>query len=608
MARSPDRRSRDAGLPNLEGYDPLKRWLRGKPHDWSVAIAARTAARVLPFLRDAQDLKSSILPVFRAIAIARLASKSTDTDIFIAAASDSAAKAADDVARTTVLATSDAAYAAARASAAAGYAARGASAADAAARSADGAAKAAASAHAERAVFAAIKYDAQQLHEAILTPAQLASIALWPGLPPPRIGGAWQGLAHELRQLNGHWSVWIEWYDNLLSHVPILNDPWDWAFSDLPGKLPWEKAKDANRAIEERLRKLRGHVADSSKENLAQQRSDDDSSKDVLPPIATIPSQTSRAITFTPATLGPLALLPDTPSAVDPEQTELYARMRTQLTALLEATPSQERVQFSTLIEDFLSQPSSWGDVQFKKVLWLCGNALRNVLAQHDAVKDSLEPHYAKLPPAVGEALRRPIESWNIAVLGDPVLRDLDARRLGPQESELNQAQVTATRPLLEAAANDRGVTTLEAAAALRTTLEVSATAGDNLHQRQAQDLTAGTAQNLTVQILRGAHRVAQDLQDPNSEEARALVKEYKSGIYKELGAWTVKGAAAGIVGAGATAYFYGIPFMEFVVAHGQLLKAYLPMAFQNPELTRIVDVIIGIRIKLFSKKDSDHA
>ena len=132
-----------------------------------------------------------------------------------------------------------------------------------------------------------------------------------------------------------------------------------------------------------------------------------------------------------------LDLLPDSfDQVIDPEQAELYARTRNQLVQLKEEIPSQERAQVNLVIDDFLDQPANWSDVKFKKILWLCGNSLRNALAQHDAVKDDFDPHYRKLPRIVAETLRKPVETWNIVALGDQTLRDLDAQRIGPHERQ----------------------------------------------------------------------------------------------------------------------------------------------------------------------------
>jgi hypothetical protein len=56
----------------------------------------------------------------------------------------------------------------------------------------------------------------------------------------------------------------------------------------------------------------------------------------------------------------------------------------------------------------FWTSQKTGAKLNLKEVLWLCGNSLRTLLTQHDAVKDDPEPHYSKLPPAVAEALRHP--------------------------------------------------------------------------------------------------------------------------------------------------------------------------------------------------------
>jgi hypothetical protein len=186
----------------------------------------------------------------------------------------------------------------------------------------------------------------------------------------------------------------------------------------------------------------------------------------LLPPISTLPEQNEKkAIAFRPSRRGPLELLPDSAldsakDFLDPEQSQLYARMRTQLIKLREDIPSQERIQIDDALNDFLDQPTSWQAVEFKKVLWLCGNALRSKLAQHDAVRDSPDPHYSALPEGVAAALRRPVETWNVFVLGDADLVELDLKRLGPQEQQTAIQNINAVKPIVETAAIDRHITT----------------------------------------------------------------------------------------------------------------------------------------------------
>jgi len=136
----------------------------------------------------------------------------------------------------------------------------------------------------------------------------------------------------------------------------------------------------------------------------------------VAPPVTIIPEQDlKQAIGFSPTRRGPLDLVLDPPrDPFDPEQMMLYQRIRSQLKQLKDAIPSQERVQIDPAIDEFLDQPENWHEVEFKKLLWLSGNSIRTLLTQHDAVKSDAEPHYSKLPPSVAEALRRPVQAWNV--------------------------------------------------------------------------------------------------------------------------------------------------------------------------------------------------
>jgi hypothetical protein len=321
-----------------------------------------------------------------------------------------------------------------------------------------------------------------------------------------------------------------------------------------------------------------------------------------LPPIFTLPEQNEKkAIAFRPSRRGPLELLPDVGTDfLDPEQSQLYVRMRTQLMKLREELPSQERIPIDEAISDFLDQPTSWQAVEFKKVLWLCGNALRNKLAQHDAVKDNLDPHYNKLPLGVAAALRKPVETWNVFVLGDADLVELDAKRLGPQEQQTTIENINAARPIVDTAAIDRHITTEQAGRVLTATLQAASSPIDNINTKQAQYLAEGTSRNLVVQIVRRAYLFCQNIIDPQTDEARALVLEYKKGIVR----------AAGTATFGAAIYYgapYAASFFEFVARNAEILKAYVAIGLQNDQLRQVIDVIEYTKTSL-NEKPSDEA
>jgi hypothetical protein len=274
------------------------------------------------------------------------------------------------------------------------------------------------------------------------------------------------------------------------------------------------------------------------------------------------------------------------------------------LVKLQEEIPSQERIQIDEAINDFLDQPASWQAIEFKKVLWLCGNALRSRLAQHDAVKDKFEPHYSKLPASVAAAVRKPVETWNVFVLGDSDLVELDAKRLGPQEQRIAIENINAARPIVETAAIDREITTEQTGKVLTASLQAAASAADNINTKQAQDLVEGTSRNLVVQIVRRAYLFCQNLVDPQTDEARALVVEYKKGISKAAGVATF-GAVVATVSYGAP---YAASFFEFVARNAEALKAYIAVALQNDQLSQVIDVIEYTRASLNEKPSEKSA
>jgi hypothetical protein len=341
-----------------------------------------------------------------------------------------------------------------------------------------------------------------------------------------------------------------------------------------------EQQEDARRRVAERLSAL---SEAQLKRQIAQTKASKPQRRPKAPPVTAIPAQNLRqAIGFHQTRRGPLDLVSDPPrDPADPEQNILYERIRSQLQDLKRTIPSQERGQIDTVVDDFLEQPANWHEVEFKKILWLCGNSLRTLLTQHDAVKNDSEPHYSKLPPSVAEALRRPIQAWNIFVQGDPDLAELDARRLGPQEQSVIQAHLAVAEQLIAVAAADRKIATERAEKALVSSLAAARDPDNNINTRLAQDLADKTSKNFFSQLLRRAYLIRDAIIDPNSEAAKNLTAEFVKGASKAAG--------------GATLLFLGshaLSFFEFVATNPILIKQYIAIAFQNVQMAEIVDAI----------------
>lgn len=270
--------------PDPHNREAFETWLRSKPRNWSLVIAARAALRVLPVVRWGKlheaEVTAVVFPIYRAIAIARFAAFSPNCEF------DTAAKAAHDAVDGARV--GHAGYSADGARAAA-YAAYTADAAAAAALAAYSAANAEAgvsevglftagselvAAEAARFTFvaAAVRKDALKLKSG-MPPTRLAHEPLWEPdddlvFPTAYHSRRWIGLQGDLRRVGRHWQVWIDWYEEVLAGSPPSpprNEEWDAAFTDVPGPLPWDDGpKAVNLAIKARLDALQ--AAESSSE------------------------------------------------------------------------------------------------------------------------------------------------------------------------------------------------------------------------------------------------------------------------------------------------------------------------------------------------------
>jgi hypothetical protein len=96
---------------------------------------------------------------------------------------------------------------------------------------------------------------------------------------------------------------------------------------------------------------------------------------------------------------------------------------------------------------------------------------------------------------------------------------------------------------------------------------------------------------------------VCQNLIDPQTDEARALILEYKKGLVRAAGTATFGAVVVGVsYGVGHAASFF-----EFVALNAEVFKAYIAIAFQNHQLRQVIDVIEYTRSSL-NEKPSDGA
>jgi hypothetical protein len=237
--------------------DELETWLREQPPEVSVAISARCALRVLPFVEPAVEFTNSpasaLLPVYRANSLAftyGLGSENAKDRLTNVAFTLAAAARASNIANAA------AAYAAIATANTATGAARAANAPFANSNAASAAADAAASAvAADSASFpanaSALASDRQYFDRGIPIEG-LAVITLWPnGRIPDEFPKTWDELKSTLDALDEGWEVWTEWYEDRLAGHPPEDEALAVARVTLPEPMWHESPKLVNATIRE---------------------------------------------------------------------------------------------------------------------------------------------------------------------------------------------------------------------------------------------------------------------------------------------------------------------------------------------------------------------
>jgi hypothetical protein len=214
--------------------------------------------------------------------------------------------------------------------------------------------------------------------------------------------------------------------------------------------------------------------------------------------------------------------------------------------------------------------------------MWSRGNTLRIRLKAHDLSTSNEEPDPGRLHPLVAETLRDVVHTWNIFIVGDPIGRELDEIRLGPQEVEAAKRVVVAAAPVVKALQQSENVATLTAIEAVAEQAEAAKTAPTGIDGDQAIDLSRRTTGNFVVETLRNAYAAVRN-------ELSFARTEYRAGIYRAAGAATFAGGAAG---AGTVAY-YSPAILSFIARHADALKAYVEAAWHNPMLGEIINLIV---------------
>ena len=206
--------------------------------------------------------------------------------------------------------------------------------------------------------------------------------------------------------------------------------------------------------------------------------------------------------------------------------------------------------------------------------LWSCFSSLRIALDAHEAGAEiearTGDPDPRTLVGETADALTDLVHTYNAFTLGQPKLIEKDEARPGPKEAEAVQQAALPVLPVLTAAANDRSITTPDAADALETAVEALETPPETLSERQSVETEAATSRNFVIALLGRAWRALRS-------EGGLAWKGVREGFYRAIGATAC-----------AT-----IPAAPFIAAHRDQLIAYVTLNFPgNTTLVRIIELI----------------
>jgi hypothetical protein len=578
-------------LVEIKDSEELKAWLRGKPREVAVALAARAALRVLPIVQmDKYEgyARNLVLPVFRATAVSWATAKYLENDSEIARARAEAAGA--PYSAYAILAGSSAFAALAAADVGADAVADAATAAEAAVR----AASAGDASATDIAIFwSAVSDDARRVEEGVAA-SDIAGSPLWQRQrfhyqfgsqtvvellkeQPDQLQSLWLELKAALVAANDHWDVWTDWFDDRLAGR-VRDEERELAYVSIEEALWAEGPAIVNAEIKRRIELQISHAELDATE--------DPDIAEIAgivepPPIEAIPDQEPIAARFGVNSEGLIDVVPDPPApgtAADPLQREYFDELRLKAQALVELGPNllgalndpanRFRVGLKDRIED-ISITS----------LWSRGNTLRIRLKAHDLTMNGAEPDPGRLPPLVAETLRDLVHTWNIFIVGDPKGRELDDIRLGPQEVQAAKQVVAAAAPVIEALQHSENVATPTAIEAVAEQTEAAKTAPDGIDGDQAIGLARKTAGNIVIEMLRNAYASVR-------KEAGFALRESRAGFYRQAGASAFKVVAGSVALTG---------IISFVVSYADVLKAFVITSWHNPTLVDIIDLIVGL-------------
>jgi hypothetical protein len=573
---------RERPLVDFKDQRELDAWLQTQPREVAVILAVRAALRVLPLVQEAlrfgfKDI-DIVLPVFRALAYSWAAAK------FPARANQFTLPPAGDLS----------AFGAVQAASNAATAAFVAVSATASRSSIDSVFHFAVRAiisptfgigplEAPTSVVAfwsAASIDATRV-EGGATTSVIAGSPLWPQIRADWTWALWQELEQHLLAANQDWQVWTIWYGDLLQGYNRSEER-ELVYVRIEEAIWNQGAAAVNAEIVRRIEELEPvesvvPLSTTSRAFLSFAEAMEPTDQAVLfaeatlPPEEAIPEQAPTATTFRIDSEGLIDVAPDPPvlePLTDALQRVLYEETRYKAEALLQLGHNSLGDLAGPGTRFFESLPERIEEVSITRS-WSRGNTLRSRLKAHDLSSTDAEPGSAHLPHDVAETLRDLIDTWNVFIFGDPKGRELDERRLGPQELDAAKQVIAAAAPIVEALQRSVGIATPRAIEAVVEQTLAAQNAPAGIEGDQALDLAQKTNRNLFSSIIRYA-------------------------VYKAPGFVSRLLVEGAIRKAGADAFdFVGFKFVEFVASNYESFKGFVDSAWHNPALSHLIEIIV---------------
>jgi len=338
---------------------------------------------------------------------------------------------------------------------------------------------------------------------------------------------AFQKLRHVLLVQGTHWQVFLDWYQDRLDGDDVAAKRGRPSIPEMEIEIATISDEDWNKGAKHVFGLIK-EIQDRYWRDAVAQDHDGRTEIAEVPDFA--PTQEPHAISFATTEDGRI----DLASVADVGEMLLSNLSRQEdYTDLREKAEDIQSLGINRVgdLRDSLQRLLSLsGQVQQVRgvVFWSKANTLRKIAEGHQAaLGDSFDER--RLDLAVGDRLVDLVETINVFMIGDPLLRELDAARPGPQEAAAARDEVQSVEVALTELA-DSSIMTENAGEALADELAAARTATDTLVGRQRLMFSARTARNAVFALVEGAVSAIK-------REILFGLKEFRGGVYKAAGA-----------------------------------------------------------------------